>query len=240
MPGGPPHRPVRAQHGGQLPAPRHGRSRDLQPVRARDSRRRADSWWRPVSSRAWTSSSRSRSPTTSWPRSARWASTIGRSRTSRPLRFSGEVWAVPEGRVVYSEEPLLEVTAPVAVAQVVETVLLNQITLHTTLASKAARYVLAAEGRAARRLRLPAHARRRGRDGDRTGERPRGVRRDVQRRGGPPLRAHRARARWRTRSSRRSRPRVKRSAPSPRTTRTGRRSSSTPTTRWEACVRRSR
>jgi len=63
------------------------------------------------------------------------------------LRFTGDVWAVPEGRVVYSEEPLLEVTAPVAVAQVVETMLLNQITLHTTLASKAARYVLAAEGR---------------------------------------------------------------------------------------------
>jgi nicotinate phosphoribosyltransferase len=63
------------------------------------------------------------------------------------LRFTGDVWAVPEGRVVYSEEPLLEVTAPVAVAQLVETMLLNQITLYTTLASKAARYVLAAEGR---------------------------------------------------------------------------------------------
>ena len=63
------------------------------------------------------------------------------------LRFDGEVWAVPEGRVVYSEEPLLEVTAPVAVAQIAETYLLNQITLHTTLASKAARYVVAAHGR---------------------------------------------------------------------------------------------
>jgi nicotinate phosphoribosyltransferase len=63
------------------------------------------------------------------------------------LRFDGEVWAVPEGTIVHSEEPILEVTAPVAVAQVVETYLLNQITLHTTLASKAARYVLAAEGR---------------------------------------------------------------------------------------------
>jgi nicotinate phosphoribosyltransferase len=63
------------------------------------------------------------------------------------LRFEGEVWAVPEGRIVHSEEPLLELTAPVAVAQVIETVLLNQITLHTTLASKAARYVTAAEGR---------------------------------------------------------------------------------------------
>jgi nicotinate phosphoribosyltransferase len=65
----------------------------------------------------------------------------------RALRFDGEVWAVPEGRIVYSEEPILEVTAPVAVAQVVETYLLNQITLHTTIASKAARYVIAADGR---------------------------------------------------------------------------------------------
>ncbi|HEX7248496.1 MAG TPA: nicotinate phosphoribosyltransferase, partial [Actinomycetota bacterium] len=63
------------------------------------------------------------------------------------LRFDGDVWAVPEGHIVYSEEPLLELTAPVAAAQVVETVLLNQITLHTTLASKAARYAIAAEGR---------------------------------------------------------------------------------------------
>ena len=65
----------------------------------------------------------------------------------RTLRFDGEVWAVPEGRIVYSEEPILEVTAPVAVGQLVETYLLNQITLHTTLATKAARYVLAAGGR---------------------------------------------------------------------------------------------
>jgi len=63
------------------------------------------------------------------------------------LRFQGEVWAVPEGRIVYSEEPVLEVTAPIAIAQLVETVLLNQITLHTTLASKAARYAIAAEGK---------------------------------------------------------------------------------------------
>jgi nicotinate phosphoribosyltransferase len=64
-----------------------------------------------------------------------------------PLRFAGDVWAVPEGRVVYAQEPVLEVTAPMAVAQLVETMLLNQITLHTTLASKAARFTLAAEGR---------------------------------------------------------------------------------------------
>lgn len=64
----------------------------------------------------------------------------------RGLRFEGEVWAVPEGRIVYSEEPIVEVTAPVAVAQLVETYLLNQITLHTTVATKAARYVIAADG----------------------------------------------------------------------------------------------
>ena len=53
----------------------------------------------------------------------------------------------PEGRIVHAKEPILEVTAPIAQAQLVETALLNQITLHTTIASKAARYVIAAEGR---------------------------------------------------------------------------------------------
>jgi nicotinate phosphoribosyltransferase len=63
------------------------------------------------------------------------------------LRFDGDVWAVPEGRVVYADEPLIEVTAPLPVAQLLETYLLNQITLHVTVASKAARYKLAARGR---------------------------------------------------------------------------------------------
>jgi nicotinate phosphoribosyltransferase len=63
------------------------------------------------------------------------------------VRFDGEVWAVPEGTIVHAAEPILEVTAPIAVAQLVETFLLNQVTLHTTIASKAARYVLAAAGR---------------------------------------------------------------------------------------------
>nr|BFD81800.1 nicotinate phosphoribosyltransferase [Streptomyces sp. Xyl84] len=63
------------------------------------------------------------------------------------LRFRGEVRAVPEGRVVFSGEPLLEVTAPIAQAQLVETFLLNQVTHQTGVASKAARCVLAAAGR---------------------------------------------------------------------------------------------
>ena len=65
----------------------------------------------------------------------------------RDLRFTGEVWAVPEGRIVFAGEPLLEVTAPLPQGQLVETVLLNQITFHTMLASKAARCRLAAGGR---------------------------------------------------------------------------------------------
>ena len=62
------------------------------------------------------------------------------------LRFTGEVRAVPEGRVVFAGEPLLEVTAPVAEAQLAETVLLNHVTFQTAVATKAARCVLAAGG----------------------------------------------------------------------------------------------
>jgi nicotinate phosphoribosyltransferase len=62
----------------------------------------------------------------------------------RALRFDGDVWAIPEGRVVFANEPLIEVTASLPIAQLVETLLLNTVTLHTTLASKAARYRIAA------------------------------------------------------------------------------------------------
>src|ERR1700693_5979219 len=63
------------------------------------------------------------------------------------VRFDGDVWAIPEGRVVYADEPIIEVTASLPVAQLVETYLLNQTTLHVTLASKAARFQLASGGR---------------------------------------------------------------------------------------------
>jgi nicotinate phosphoribosyltransferase len=62
------------------------------------------------------------------------------------LRFTGNVQAVPEGRVVFAGEPLLEVTAPVAEAQLAETVLLNHVTFQTSVATKAARCVLAVGG----------------------------------------------------------------------------------------------
>lgn len=63
------------------------------------------------------------------------------------LRFTGDVHAVPEGRIVFANEPILEVTAPIAEAQLVETMLLNQVTFQTAIASKAARCRLAAAER---------------------------------------------------------------------------------------------
>ncbi|MDG9701627.1 nicotinate phosphoribosyltransferase [Streptomyces sp. DH37] len=65
----------------------------------------------------------------------------------RGLEFTGEVRAVPEGRIVLAGEPLLEVTAPLPQAQLAETCLLNQLSHQTAVASKAARCVLAAAGR---------------------------------------------------------------------------------------------
>ncbi|WP_424887066.1 nicotinate phosphoribosyltransferase [Streptomyces sp. XH2] len=64
------------------------------------------------------------------------------------LAFTGDVRAVPEGRVVLAGEPLLEVTAPLPQAQLVESYVLNQVNHQTTVASKCARCVLAAAGHA--------------------------------------------------------------------------------------------
>jgi nicotinate phosphoribosyltransferase len=63
------------------------------------------------------------------------------------LRFTGEIRAVPEGTVVFPDEPIMEVTAPLIEAQLLETALLNICHLQSVLASKAARVVLAARGR---------------------------------------------------------------------------------------------
>ena len=64
------------------------------------------------------------------------------------LRFSGEVWAVPEGTVLFADEPWLRVVAPLSEAQFVESRLINLLHFQTVIASKAARCVLAAGGRA--------------------------------------------------------------------------------------------
>jgi nicotinate phosphoribosyltransferase len=63
------------------------------------------------------------------------------------FRFTGDVWAVPEGTPVFPEEPLLEVVAPFPEAQLAESYVMNQIHLQSLLASKASRVVTAAAGR---------------------------------------------------------------------------------------------
>ncbi len=65
----------------------------------------------------------------------------------RTLRFTGSVRALPEGRLFFADEPILEMTAPIIEAQIVETFLINQIHLQSLLATKAARCVAAAGGR---------------------------------------------------------------------------------------------
>ncbi len=65
----------------------------------------------------------------------------------RDLRFTGDVDAMPEGTVAFADEPLLRVTAPLREAQLIESRVLNLVHLQTLVASKAARCVLAADGR---------------------------------------------------------------------------------------------
>ena len=63
------------------------------------------------------------------------------------FRFNGTVRAVPEGNIVFADEPLLEVTGTLIETQIVETMLLNIVTTASLLATKAARIVQAAAGR---------------------------------------------------------------------------------------------
>jgi nicotinate phosphoribosyltransferase len=65
----------------------------------------------------------------------------------RALRFTGDVHAMPEGTVFFADEPILRVTAPLPLAQLVESRLLNIVHFQTLIASKAARVVLAAPGK---------------------------------------------------------------------------------------------
>lgn len=63
------------------------------------------------------------------------------------LRFTGDVWAIPEGRLFFLNEPILEVTAPIIQAQLVETFITNQVNLQSIIATKASRCIWAAKGR---------------------------------------------------------------------------------------------
>jgi nicotinate phosphoribosyltransferase len=63
------------------------------------------------------------------------------------FKFTGDVWAAPEGTIAFPCEPLIRITAPIIEAQLVETFLLNTINLQTMIATKAARVVNAAQGK---------------------------------------------------------------------------------------------
>jgi nicotinate phosphoribosyltransferase len=65
----------------------------------------------------------------------------------RGFSFKGSIRAIPEGTPVFPDEPLLEVTAPIDQAQLLEAIAINLVQSQTLFASKAARIVLAAQGR---------------------------------------------------------------------------------------------
>jgi nicotinate phosphoribosyltransferase len=65
----------------------------------------------------------------------------------RSFRFTGDVYAMAEGRALFANEPFIEIVAPLREAQFVETFLMNQTQMASLAASKAARVVRAARGR---------------------------------------------------------------------------------------------
>ena len=64
----------------------------------------------------------------------------------RGFHFTGDIYAIPEGTVVFPREPLIKVIAPVMEAQLVETAILNILNHQSLIATKAARVVYAAKG----------------------------------------------------------------------------------------------
>ena len=66
----------------------------------------------------------------------------------KKFRFSGDIWAIPEGTVVFPGEPLMTVRAPMIEAQFIETYVLMMINHQSLIATKAARITRAAKGRA--------------------------------------------------------------------------------------------
>ncbi len=65
----------------------------------------------------------------------------------KDFRFTADVWAVPEGRILFSDEPLLEVQGSIIETQLAETILINALHYATLVASKASRCVSAAPGK---------------------------------------------------------------------------------------------
>ncbi len=106
------------------------------------------------------------------------------------LRFAGDVWAIPEGTVVFANEPLIRIEADIIEAQILETYLLTCLNLQTLVATKAAHDQPGRPGPARRRLR---HS---------PGPRPAG---------GPPRRPRQHHRRLHRHQQRPSRPRARRS-----------------------------
>lgn len=65
----------------------------------------------------------------------------------RGFRFTGDIFGVPEGTVVFTNEPIMRVTAPILEAQILETYILSTMNFQTLIATKASRVVQAARGR---------------------------------------------------------------------------------------------
>ncbi|MBQ1424499.1 MAG: nicotinate phosphoribosyltransferase, partial [Lachnospiraceae bacterium] len=64
----------------------------------------------------------------------------------REFRFTGDIYAIPEGNVMFPREPVVKVKAPIMQAQLIETALLNIINHQSLIATKASRVVYAAKG----------------------------------------------------------------------------------------------
>ena len=191
--GGPsPHRPLRVHDGGGAAGRGPGgRAGDVQPVRPQPAAEPGVSWWRPGCTRPSGSSGSGGSTTRPVCPAG-----PGRRRSTRrfldwlrEVRFTGRVRAVPEGRIVFADEPLLEVDGRSALPSCSRRSCSTCFTFPTAVTTKAARCREAAQGRTGPgRLRPPAGPRRRRRDDGRPGGGHRRVRRHLQRGRRRPLR----------------------------------------------------
>ena len=65
----------------------------------------------------------------------------------KEFKFTGDLYAFPEGTIMYPNEPIITVVAPLIDAQIVETAILAQVNHQSLVATKTARIVKAAEGK---------------------------------------------------------------------------------------------